>query len=178
MNGFNQTREKFPIARHFCCWEFVNTRWGKMRTNESRPGGSFYRAATFDLLLTAVVFVVSVSGAVAARHERLIDSWKPLNYNVSLTFDDQLTAITNARTEITILSLKDTLSQIDLDFGDLAIDVVTINKQTAPFERSPGQLNIKLIQTVPRGTRLIVAVSYHGTPKDGLILTDDKAGQP
>ncbi len=119
-----------------------------------------------------------VTQSFAARTERLIDAWKPTNYNVSLTFDDKLTEITSARTEITILSLKDSLSQIDLDFGELPVDAVTVDNQSAQYTRSAGLINIKLSQRVRRGASLVVAVSYHGKPKDGLILTADKAGQP
>jgi len=101
-----------------------------------------------------------------------------MNYNVSLTLDDRLTEISSARVEITVLSQKDTLSQIDLDFGEMTVDSVTVNNQTAPYERSQGLLNIKLTKTVRRGTSVTVVVSYHGKPKDGLVLTSDKAGKP
>ena len=130
------------------------------------------------LVTLVLIFISSVSWSFAARRERLIDSWKPLHYNVSLTLNDKLTQITSARAEITILSVKDTLSQIDMDFGELAVDSVTINSEATQFERSPGLLNVKLPKAVPRNTRLVVVVSYHGTPKDGLILTTDKAGKP
>jgi aminopeptidase N len=92
--------------------------------------------------------------------------------------DDQLTTITSAKTEITILSIKDSLSQVDLDFGELTVDSVTVNGVTAPFERSSGRLNVKLLKAAPRNTRVRIAVSYHGKPTDGLILTADKAGKP
>ena len=128
--------------------------------------------------LLALILSLSVVHSFAARHERLIDSWKPVNYNVSLTLNERLTEITSARAEITILCLKDTLSQIDLDFGELPVDSVTVNNQTAPYERVPGLLNIKLPKTMRRGANLVVVVSYHGKPKDGLVLITDKAGKP
>lgn len=129
-------------------------------------------------LLLALILSGFVSEALARRTERLIDSWRPLNYNVSLAFNEGLTEITNARAEITILTLKDGLSQIDLDFGELPIDGVTVNKAATPYERSPGLLKIKLGKALRRGSRLVVVVSYHGKPKDGLILAPDKAGKP
>ncbi len=135
-------------------------------------------STSMRLLVLVLIFISSVSWSFATRRERLIDSWKPLHYNVSLTLNDRLTEITSARAEITVLSLKDTLSQIDMDFGELAVDWVKVNSETAPFERSPDLLNIKLSKAVPRDTRLVVVVSYHGTPKDGLILRTDKAGKP
>lgn len=135
-------------------------------------------STSFRLLILIVVFFSTVSWCFATRRERLIDSWKPLHYSVSLTLNDQLTEITSATAEITILSLKDNLSLIDLDFGELAVDAIEVNNETAPFERSPGFLNIKLSKPVSRNTRFVVVVSYHGKPKDGLILSMDKAGKP
>ena len=128
------------------------------------------------LLLALILGFATQSFAV--RHERLIDSWKPINYNVSLTFNDRLTEIASARAEITILSLKDSLSQIDLDFGELAVDSVTVNNQSALYQRATGLLNVKLPGVTRQGTTLVVVVSYHGKPKDGLILTNDKGGKP
>ena len=129
-------------------------------------------------LLLGLIASCFATQAVAVRHERLMDSWKPLNYKVSLTLNDRLTEITSAKVEITVQSLKDKLSQIDFDFGELPLDSVTINNQATPYERSSGLLNIKLAKAMQRGTSIIVVVSYHGKPKDGLILTADKAGKP
>lgn len=126
----------------------------------------------------ALFIAVLGTQALATRRERLIDSWKPIHYNVSLTLNDRLTEITSAKTEITILSLKNTLSLIDLDFGALAVDSVTVNNRAVSYDRSGGLLNIKLPRAVRRGVSFVVAVSYHGKPKDGLILTLDKAGKP
>jgi aminopeptidase N len=128
------------------------------------------------LLLTVILCLATQ--AVAARHERLIDSWKPVNYNVSLIFSDRLSELTSAKAEITVLSLRDTLSQIDLDFGEMPVDSVTVNNQAAPYDRSGGHLNIKLAHGMRRGTSFTLVISYHGKPKDGLVLTVDKAGKP
>jgi aminopeptidase N len=129
------------------------------------------------LLLLLVILAVFVSQAFARRTERLVGSWKPLDYNVSLAFNERLTEITNARTQITILTLKDNVSLIDLDFGDLPIDAVTVNHRAAPYERSTDLLKVKLSKAVQRDTRLAIVVTYHGKPKDGLILSVDKAGK-
>lgn len=143
----------------------------------ARTSGLNGRLLSCSLLL-ALILSGFVTQSFARRTERLIDSWRPLNYNVSLSFNERLTEITNARTEITILTVKDNVSQIDLDFGDLPIDAVTVDKHAAPYERSPDLLKIKLPSALRRGSRLIIAVSYHGKPKDGLVLTNDKAGKP
>lgn len=128
-------------------------------------------------LMLALILCGFVSQTFARRTERLIDSWRPTNYNVSLTLNDRLTEITNAKAAITILAVKD-ISQIDLDFGELPVDSVTVNNQATPYERANGRLNIKLAKTTSPGQTLVVVVSYHGKPKEGLILTTDKAGKP
>jgi aminopeptidase N len=149
-----------------------------MSLQASQPR-SPYATTRASLALLLFLFLSGfVSQAFARRTERLIDSWRPLDYNVSLAFNEQLTEITSARTQITILTLKDNVSQIDLDFGDLPIDAVTVNKHATAYERSPELLKIKLPQTLRRGTELKVVVTYHGKPKDGLILTNDKGGKP
>jgi aminopeptidase N len=132
-----------------------------------------------SILLTILTILIGLATqALATRHERLIDSWKPINYNISLTLNDRLTEITTAKAEITILSLADTLSAIDLDFGELAVDSVTVNNHAAPYARPPGRLNIQLTAPVRRGASVKVVVSYHGKPANGLILSADKAGKP
>ena len=151
-----------------------------MDANEGQminPSSTYPRARNI-LAAISLLLLVFITHSFAARTERLIDSWKPTNYNVSLTFNDSLTEITSAKAEITILSLKDSLSQVDLDFGELPVDSVSVNNQVAPYQRSASLLNVKLPQRVPRGTSFVVAVSYHGKPKDGLILSLDKAGKP
>jgi aminopeptidase N len=131
-----------------------------------------------SLLATTLLLLGFVSHGFATRKERLIDDWKPTNYNVSLTFDDKLSKITSARAEITILALKDALAQIELDFGELPIDAVTVNRQSVQYTRTRGRLSLKLLQPVRRGSDFVVAISYHGKPQDGLVLTNDKADKP
>ena len=142
------------------------------------PRASLTRSLPLPVLTLCLLALGFVTQSFATRAERLIDAWKPTNYNVSLTFNDSLTEITSAKAEITVVSLKDSLSQIDLDFGELPIDAVTVNNQAAPYARAAGLLNIKLAHRVRRDTSLVIAISYHGKPKDGLVLTADKAGQP
>jgi len=101
-----------------------------------------------------------------------------VHYNVSLILHHQLSEIVSATAEIHVLTMKDRVSLIDLDFGELAVDSVKVNNESAQFELEPGKLNVKLHQAVARNTRLVVAVIYHGKPKDGLILSTDKAGKP
>ena len=51
----------------------------------------------------------------------------------------QLTEITAARAEISVLTLKDKVSVIDLDFGELEIDSVTIEGRAATIRTCQRQ---------------------------------------
>ena len=82
--------------------------------------------------------------AYATRHERLIDAWRPTNFNVTIQLDDRLTEIAKARTEITVEVLKEKLTLVDLDFGELTVDGVWIDGKFAQFDRAPGLLNVHL----------------------------------
>lgn len=128
-------------------------------------------------VLRLFLILVLISPAFAARVERLIDNWRPEHYLVNLTLNDQLSELTSASARINVLILKQT-NVIDLDFGDLTIDTVTVNSQTASFTHKDGKLHVNLPEPALRGMRFVLTVNYHGKPKDGLILTTDKDGKP
>ena len=136
------------------------------------------RIAVQRAVSTLFVTVFAFSCTFAARRERLIESWKPLQYKVAITLDDRLSQITNATAQITIQSLKDNVSTIDFDFGELMVDSVSIDGSEARFERTPGRLNVVLLKPLARDSRIVVTVAYHGIPRDGLILSTDKSGKP
>jgi aminopeptidase N len=130
------------------------------------------------LSLLAALLISFATPVLATRHERTVDAWRPLAYKVAITLNDDLTTITKARTEITIQVLREGLALIDLDFGEMNIDTVTIGGQVAKFDRAPGLLNVHLANPAAKDSRVVIAVEYHGKPRDGLILTADKDGKP
>jgi aminopeptidase N len=126
-------------------------------------------------LFAALVFVTP---ALAQRGERLIETWKPLHYDVAITFNDQLTEIVGARTEISVEVLTANLNRIDLDFGEMMVDSVLVSGPPARFERSPEMLNVTLAPAAQAGDKLSIVINYHGRPKDGLIFASDLDGKP
>jgi aminopeptidase N len=134
-----------------------------------------HRLLQISLLFIFILYPCSVSFAV--RVERLIDTWQPKHYVVNITLNDQLSEITSATARIDVVVLKRT-ALIDLDFGELVIDAVTVNSKTATYTHRDGKLKIDLAEPASPGTPLQISVQYHGKPKDGLILTNDKDGKP
>ena len=142
-------------------------------TIERTTLGKLKQVLSLALLLTA-----SATIAAAQRQERTISAWKPLHYDVSLTFNEQLTEIAWARTEITLQILKLGLRAIDLDFGEMPIDSVMVSGSAARFERTAEQLSVMLPRPARPGEQLKVTVTYHGRPKDGLIFATDRDNKP
>ena len=122
-------------------------------------------------------FTLFLSTVIAARVERLIDTWRPTHYLVNITLNDQLSEITSASTRIYLTIVKPT-REIDVDFGDLTVDQVTLNGTPYTFLRKNDKLHIDLADAAKPGTPYILEVQYHGKPKDGLMLTNDKDGKP
>lgn len=133
----------------------------------------FSRTVVLTLLVLA-----SCTLSLAERHERVIDGWRPLHYEVSLSFNEKLSEILSARTEVTVLVLKDDVASLDLDFGDMPVDSVSVRGKLVRYSQRRGTLLVTLTHVANRGEQLKVAVAYHGRPKDGLILTADKDGTP
>src|SRR5262249_51170298 len=55
---------------------------------------------------------------------------------------------------------------------------VTVAGAAAKFDRTAETLNVMLSKPAKRGDKLLVVISYHGHPKDGLIFAKDRDGNP
>ena len=124
-----------------------------------------------------LAIIILASPAFATRVERQIDSWKPEHYQVNITLNENLSEITSASTRIDVKILKPT-RLIDLDFGELNVDKVTMNSNALKFTHDNGKLLIDLREAASPGQSIALTVEYHGKPKDGLILTKDKDNHP
>lgn len=124
-----------------------------------------------------LLFLLLFPSAFASRIERLIDRWKPQNYIVNITLNDQLSEITSATVRIDVRILKPT-RVIDLDFGELTVDRVTQDSKELRFTHENGKLLVTLFDDAKLAELIPLTIDYHGKPKDGLILTKDKDGNP
>jgi aminopeptidase N len=130
------------------------------------------------LAAIGVALFLTTPNVFAVRQERKIDGWKPTHYNVKIQLSSGLDELTSARTEVTVVILKSGVTTIDLDFADLNVNGVTVDKRRASFTRSNSTLLVKLPKAVRPRTKLIVAIDYRGKPKSGLVMTNDKDGRP
>lgn len=124
-----------------------------------------------------LILVLSLTSAVAARRERTIGAWRPVHYTVDLTLNEPLTEIVSARVALQILVTKPT-RLIDLDFGEMTTSSVKLDGSDVPFVHKDGMLQVKPEKALMAGSRITLTISYRGKPKDGLILTRDKDGEP
>src|ERR1041384_101365 len=122
-----------------------------------------------NILRLRVIFVLLLvsSSALAARVERLIDTWQPQHYLVNISLNDQLTEISSASARIDIKVLKPT-RVIDLDFAELTVDrVITVDSKPLEFTHKEGKLLVTFSRDAVPGELLLLTVEYHGKPKDG-----------
>lgn len=139
-----------------------------------KPRLNFWRRS----FVLAALLLTLCALAMAERRERLVDAWRPIHFDVSLKFDDQLKEIIHAETKINIQVLKGPLHVIDLDFGQMTITSVKVSDAPARFDQLKDKLHIQLPRAFKTNETLNIAINYRGRPADGLILTMDKAGKP
>jgi aminopeptidase N len=130
------------------------------------------------IFIAAIVLACCAALLLAQRRERVVTNWRPLHYDVSLSFNDAMTEISAAKTEVTLRVLKPNVTKIDFDFGEMTINSVTVAGKAARYQRTSNTLDVMLPAVARNGAELKIAISYHGRPKDGLILANDSDGKP
>jgi aminopeptidase N len=136
------------------------------------------RKAGLPPLVVLILLGLASLAVMAQRHERLVDTWRPLHYDVSIALNNQLTEISTAQTQIKAVTLKDNVSAIDLDFGAMTVDSVMVAGQPVRFEQPADRLIVFLARSARNGEKLDITINYHGQPKDGLVLATDRDGKP
>src|SRR5215213_1333423 len=137
------------------------------------------RFQNFLYPIYAGLFVIClILPAYATRRERLIESWQPLHFDVKLAFDDNLSRITSATTDVIVLIRQTDVTKIDFDFGTMPVSAVKVNNGAARFAQYGEKLDVFLTEPAKKDEKLNISVTYSGVPADGLILTKDRDGNP
>jgi aminopeptidase N len=98
-----------------------------------------------------------------------------LHYDLELVLPDAPGPI-SARARIVAERLEADLDALRLDFAPLEIDGVRVDGAEASWVRDDGALVITL-PPAQEGARHELDVRYHGTPRDGLILKNNRHGE-
>ena len=130
------------------------------------------------LFATTLVIGFLFHAAYADRKERSIESWQPTHFDISISLNDTLSELTSAKADITVLIRKKDTEVVDLDFGNMPVSAVTVDGATAKFTQHDEKLDVFLPHAARLLQRVVISVTYAGTPKDGLILVKDKEGIP
>ena len=98
-----------------------------------------------------------------------------LHYRLEIDIPAAVDEIT-AAAELTVRPLVTPLATLDLDFGALTVDGVEIDGAATTFERADNKLKIALGDRGKSREPFRARIRYHGKPKDGLFLQENKHG--
>jgi len=116
-----------------------------------------------------------IQAGVAPAPGRYDPGLDVLHYDIEVGLSDTASWIAG-RTTIRV-SLTDTASVLPLDFTGMAVDDVRLDGLEARATYTDGVLAVRL-DGHGKGDTVNVAVTYHGTPDDGLVLGKNVHGAP
>ncbi|MEO6587791.1 MAG: M1 family metallopeptidase [Pyrinomonadaceae bacterium] len=130
------------------------------------------------LIFTFLFAALSLASVQAERKERKIESWQPLHFDVKLVFDNNLSHLNSATTDVTILIRQNDVTNIDFDFGTMPVSAVKVDNEPAKFAQHDDKLDVYFTTPAKQNQKINISVTYSGVPADGLILTKDRDGNP
>jgi aminopeptidase N len=125
----------------------------------------------FPYVFAAVLLALALPFSASAQNAAV----DVLHYRVEIVLPADESAI-EAVAELTVRPVEANLESLKLDFAGLTIDSVTVNGKAARYERTNNRLTIATKRRSADPFR--VAIRYHGQPKDGLLLRENKYGHP
>ena len=118
----------------------------------------------------AIALLVLCLAPLVAAQSAQVDV---LHYAIELTLPREGTEIA-AAAELTLLPRVAPLGTLQLDFGALTVDDVTVEGARVEARAGSGRLDVPVNRTNTEPFR--VRVTYHGSPEDGLVLRPNKHG--
>lgn len=111
----------------------------------------------------------STSGRITDGYTRQV-GFDVLHYNLSLSLSDTNNVI-HGKAVITVRRLDLSDSTLTLDFTNMTVTAARIGEAATKFSPDAGQIEIFL---PPRLDTLNLTIQYHGEPKDGLYIRQNK----
>lgn len=100
-----------------------------------------------------------------------------LHYDLKLALSDTSNVVWgNTKLAVKLRNLPAT-KKLRLDLKEMTVTSLRIAQREVIFDYQHGALSISLPSEVKAGDTLEVAISYHGEPKDGLIIANNKFGR-
>jgi aminopeptidase N len=135
-----------------------------------------HRAAQLSITLLLLMCCRETPASGQNRYP-LLPALDALHYRIRIEISDT-TSFIRARTEVRLALHSDTLQNISLDFQGLTIDSVTVDGVTAPYRQDSSRVTVHRGPPRRDNDTLLVALTYHGKPTDGLIIRLTKFGDP
>jgi aminopeptidase N len=127
------------------------------------------------LALLALAIVADNAGAQRSLTGGSQPGIDVLHYEFRIDFPQRPFPDTLQFVSTTLARRTARVQSVALDLtNDLSVDGVTVNGDTAPFRHDSARVRVTL--PAGNGDTLRIAVRYHGSPKDGLIVRRDSAG--
>lgn len=99
-----------------------------------------------------------------------------LHYALALALSDTSNMVWgNAKLALKLRAVPAT-KKLRLDLKEMTVTNVNVEHRDAIFDHQHGALNIAVPEHLRDGDTLDLAIAYHGEPKDGLIITNNKFG--
>lgn len=100
-----------------------------------------------------------------------------LHYDLALALSDTSNVVWgNAKLAIKLRTLS-SRGRLRLDLKEMTVTNVEVEQRDAVFDHQHSALQISLPERLQSGDTMAVAISYHGDPKDGLIIANNKFGR-
>ncbi|MGI8469008.1 MAG: M1 family metallopeptidase [Pyrinomonadaceae bacterium] len=117
--------------------------------------------------------ILTIIFLFAANVKAQIASFDVTNYNAEIEPDIAAKSV-KGKVIVQFDSLKNSLTEIQFDAGNLEIDAVSENKNSLVFAKQKSLLNVILTRPANLNERREITIEYHGTPKYGISFFPDQ----
>ena len=121
------------------------------------------------------LLLLNISSVFAADGYQRVAGIDIIHYRIGLTLDPMDSVITG-ETGILVSFTGTGITEIPLDFGALTVDRVLEQDVEAAYKHEGERLTVTLKGTYKSGDRTQLTIFYHGQPKDGLFIQNNKFG--